>query len=101
MIALTTTVLTWYQQKKMPRLFRKALEKQRPVSIHEVINANAYQKVVRGVDYYNHMGNTLNLLKLVRKRGGLTSAFIRGIGKPHVVTGSRILRGLNRAKSRK
>lgn len=99
MIAITSTVLNWYRQQAAPlAIFEKVASKQRPISIHTIINLNAR---LPAFDSSHHMGNTLALLSLRRKRQRLTIESLRMMGDPHRVTGDRIARAWNRANSRK
>lgn len=100
MIAVTSTVLEWYRQQIAPPLaiFKEAESKQRRISIHEVIKLNAGEKMNNN---HYHIGNTLALLRLRRKREPITVESLRTLGRPHQVTASRIARSLNRANSRK
>jgi|AGFT01.1.fsa_nt_gi hypothetical protein len=101
MIALTSTVLEWYQQQIAPPLaiFKQAADKRRRISIHEIINLNAGGKVYTPGQGYN-MGNTLALLSLRRKRQRLTLESLRTMQPPHRITGHRIARAWTRANSR-
>lgn len=100
MIAVTSTVLEWYRQQIAPPLaiFKEAESKQRRISIHTIININAR---LPSYDSSHHMGNTLALLRLRRKREPITVESLRTLGRPHQVTGPRIARAMNRANSRK
>ena len=100
MIALSPMVLEWYRQQIAPPLaiFKQAESKQRRISIHEIITLNAGEKMNNA---RSHMGNTLALLSLRRKRQRLTLESLRMMGQPHQVTGDRIARAWNRASSRK
>lgn len=99
MIALSSTVLAWYQQQIAPPLaiFKDAADKKARISIHQVINLNAGGL---GTDPHHHMGNTLNLLKLRRKRGALEFSTLCHLCGPHQVTGARIFRAWRRSLSR-
>lgn len=99
MIALTSAVLEWHQQQTAPPLaiFKKAADKRRRISIHEVINLNAGGL---GIDPRHEVSNTLNILKMRRRRGALRIETVRNMGKPHQVTGGRIFRAWTKANSR-
>lgn len=104
MINLSVTVLNWYQQRSAPRLFSQAFEKQRKISIHEIINLNASKDGKRNYDYHN-VTNTLSLFKMVRSRAGLSQAYLEDVAtrthcNPHHNTAARIVRRLNRSKLR-
>lgn len=102
MIAITSTVLDWYRQRIAPPLaiFKEAEAKQRRISIHEIINLNAW-----GTPYRpgpgREMGNTLAILKLRRKRSALTLGSLNVMQAPHRVTACRIARAWIKANSRK
>ncbi|AFH21055.1 hypothetical protein CL97_gp171 [Cronobacter phage CR9] len=100
MIAITPTVLDWYRQQIAPPLaiFKQAESKQRRISIHTIININAR---LPAFDSSHHMGNTLAILSLRRKRSALTLDSLRMMQPPHRVTGHRIARAWERANSRK
>jgi hypothetical protein len=97
MIALTTTVLNWYQQKKGPRLFASVLAKQHRVSIHAVVNANAASK---DKPLGHNFGNTMALLYLRRKREPITVYYLISLREPHRNNADRILKRWIRAKGR-
>lgn len=99
MIALTETVLRWYQQHKTPKLFAQAIGKQRRISINEIVNINAQKKGDKRPN--TELGNTLSLLCLVRRRGACLREYLRCVGYPHRKTADRLLRRLHRADSRK
>lgn len=96
MIALTSTVLNWYQQKKGPRLFAAALAKQYRVSIHAVVNANAGGRDKRGLNFHN----TLALLCMRRKREPITREYLLSLGVQHHFSAARILKRWDKAKAR-
>lgn len=99
MIAITSTVLDWYRQQIAPPLaiFKEAESKQRRISIHEIIKLNAGEKMNNN---HYHLGNTLAILSLRRKRSALTLESLRALQPPHRVTGERIARAWERANSR-
>lgn len=96
MIALTSTVLNWYQQKKVPRLFAAALAKQHRVTIHAVINANAGGRDKRGLNFHI----TLALLCLRRKCEPITREYLLSLGVQHRNNATRILKRWDKAKAR-
>ena len=97
MINLSSTVCTWYHQRKAPRLFAESLAKQRQISIHEIVNLN---KGVTSPLQKHPIGNTLALLCLVRKRKRLTVDYLEGLGQPHSVQAIRLVRAWKRSQNR-
>lgn len=101
MIALTTTVFNWYSQRRSPRLFSGALNKSRRVSIHEIINSNAEINGAKGPTKADHdWSNTIALLYMVRRRKAYLGPYLQGVSMTHRKTADRLLRGMNRSKSR-
>lgn len=97
MIALTSTVFNWYQQRKSPRLFAAALAKQHRVSIHDVVNANGKPKdKPLGLNFHN----TMALLRLRRKREPITREYLLSLGVQHHFSAARILKRWDKAKAR-
>ena len=98
---LSLTVLSWYQQRKAPPLaiFKKAAEKRHLISIHAIINLNAGGL---GIDPRHEISNTLNILKLRRKRGLTAPEMLWDLttSPQHKNTARRFLRGLERANAR-
>lgn len=102
MINTSSTVLTWYQQRKAPplKLFQSAVDKMSKVSIHSVVNLNAGDI---GQDPKHKMSNTLALLRLVQKRGDFCFGYLKKLSLqegPHKQNAYRLRRRWEKANSR-